>query len=53
MMDCLTAKKGRFTDDRTRREEGTITMSEYTDFPPNMQGTGATEEDDDGDLHRA
>ena len=49
MMDYLTAKKGRFTDDRTRREEGAITMSEHTDFPPNMQGTGATEEDDGGD----
>jgi hypothetical protein len=47
MKNYLTAKKGRFTDDRTRREEGTITMSEYTDFPPNIQAVlAATEECD-------
>jgi hypothetical protein len=47
MKNYLTAKKGRFTDDRTRGEEGTITMSEYTDFPPNIQAVlAATEECD-------
>jgi hypothetical protein len=47
MRDRLTYQERKITDDRTHREEGTIAMSEYTDFPPNIQSVlAATEEGD-------
>jgi Bifunctional DNA primase/polymerase, N-terminal len=46
-MDCLTNQERKITDDRAHREEGTITMSEYTDFPPNIQAVLAVTEEGD------
>src|SRR6266853_1270049 len=47
MMDYLTSQERKITDDRACREEGTITMSEYTDFTPNIQAVLAVVEEGD------